>query len=315
MPSIRPVGMQVSTAHSNADVFRDSVKNDVLISTTTETQRILIGPRGGAASTDETITGRAVLLVDLHEVAVRGDMMVVGTLSAENGVSVGRLPVDGSHEPPLPPNPSSGLAAIDSIVTASLQDGLITPSKLAIGAVTAAALGYLAVTTASIADAAVTAAQLAGGSVTAAAIAVGAVGASALADGEITADKIEPALLASLRVVKDGYVTSFNIADSNVTYGKIDPAAIVQILTSNAHIVTADLVVTGPVTFRDVLHVSGDSVVAGSFDVVGPSRMAGLLVTRGGIPADTSFGDDALLARVAALEARMLALEQRSAGS
>lgn len=298
----------MSTATATADVFTDAVRNDVLISTTTEFQRILLGPRGGATST--ACAGCAVLRVDGAEVAVRGDLMVTGTVYADEGISVGPLPPDAGERHTTPPGP-----AVGSVGTAALQDGAVTPSKLAAGAVTASALGLLSVTTGAIADAAITAMQLAGAAVTATAIASGAVGNTALAEACITASKLDPGLLAELHstTLIDGIVTTVKIADSNVTFSKLAPEAIVRILTSNAQVVTPSLT------------VEGSTRMYGDLTVYGHTRMAGLYVTKAMPPTTNGVNNHsasaihgaaaAALAPLQALrlddiEVRLLALER-----
>jgi hypothetical protein len=215
-----PVSAWFTTAKSNAGVFANSASDDVMLYTTNEQQRVLIGPRvRGAAS---------MITVSTSNVLVLGGMNVGAPVYAREGLFIGALPTGSqAQQGPTAPSPLPD----NSVFSSTLADGCVTSPKLAPGAVVTAALGDASVTRYKLAPGAVSGGAIAPAGVLPGALAANAVGACNLAFGSVTPQAIASGAVGSAAIAPDAVTTSL-IADGAVTAAKLASDVVSAVLAA-----------------------------------------------------------------------------------
>jgi hypothetical protein len=151
-----------------------------------------------------------------------------------------------------------------AVVTTKIEDAAITSAKIGAAAVGTAAIQNLAVTTALIADAAVVNAKIGNLAVDTAQIADLAVATGKIADLSVTTGKIENAAITNAKI-EDAAITNAKIDDAEITNAKIADATIQGAKIANATI-TGALLVDGTITGGKIS--SATTITAGSGDDV-----------------------------------------------
>lgn len=151
-----------------------------------------------------------------------------------------------------------------AVVTTKIADAAIVSAKIGTAAVGTAAIQNLAVTTALIADAAVVNAKIGNLAVDTAQLADAAIVTAKIADLGVTTAKIDTAAITTAKIA-DAQITAAKINDAEITNAKIADATIQGAKIANATI-TGGLLVDGTITGGKIS--SATSITAGSVDDV-----------------------------------------------